>query len=317
MEGGRGGRQKKVRAPARTNDVTRGVGEKSPNSEAQLRETPASWIKSVNPLKDQEFSCVSRRLSFFIHRPACLICLYPLSTPVYRPISRSTFVVFERTPPPSSSQRVEGIRLKRESTKPEGGCTTRMEDEEEERRKLGRTSGILISSLLFLLVHGLKRPLWWGTALWHGFVAIIPCIGRSLGIEDGGRSGREEGGMQAASRHIWFSASRKRASLGGDCEREEAVIQEAKGGHRRRRARRSGGELCFGPRTRDYCRDNEAKARFLPFQPRAAKRYLEWLIVRSLWLPGPHIVHRREVTLLRETREEPQMRPRHSDQYRA
>lgn len=29
------------------------------------------------------------------------------------------------------------------------------------------------------------------------------------------------------------------------------------------------GELCFGPRTRDYCRDNEAKARFLPFQPRA------------------------------------------------
>lgn len=34
--------QKKVRAPARTNDVTRKVGEKSPNSEAQLRETPAS-----------------------------------------------------------------------------------------------------------------------------------------------------------------------------------------------------------------------------------------------------------------------------------
>lgn len=75
-----GGGQKKVCAPARTNDVTRKVGEKSPNSEAQLRETPASWIKNVSPLKDQEFPCVSRRLSFFIHRPACLIRLYPLST---------------------------------------------------------------------------------------------------------------------------------------------------------------------------------------------------------------------------------------------
>lgn len=32
-----------------------------------------------------------------------------------------------------------------------------------------------------------------------------------------------------------------------------------------------GGGLCFGPRTRDYCRDNEAKARFLPFQPRARR----------------------------------------------
>lgn len=35
--------QKKVHAPARTNDVTRSeVGEKSPNSGAQLRETPVS-----------------------------------------------------------------------------------------------------------------------------------------------------------------------------------------------------------------------------------------------------------------------------------
>ena len=34
--------QKKVRAPARINDVTRRVGEKSPNSGAQLKEMPAS-----------------------------------------------------------------------------------------------------------------------------------------------------------------------------------------------------------------------------------------------------------------------------------
>lgn len=34
-------------------------------------------------------------------------------------------------------------------------------------------------------------------------------------VGDKDRSGREESEMQAASRRIWFSASRKRASLGG------------------------------------------------------------------------------------------------------
>lgn len=34
--------------------------------------------------------------------------------------------------------------------------------------------------------------------------------------KDGDRGGREESEMQAASRRIWFSASRKRSSLGGD-----------------------------------------------------------------------------------------------------
>jgi len=33
---------------------------------------------------------------------------------------------------------------------------------------------------------------------------------------DAGCSEKEEDGMQAASRRIWFSASRKRANLGGD-----------------------------------------------------------------------------------------------------
>lgn len=34
--------QAEMHAPARTNDVAREAGEKSPNSGAQLRETPAS-----------------------------------------------------------------------------------------------------------------------------------------------------------------------------------------------------------------------------------------------------------------------------------
>lgn len=54
-------------------------------------------------------------------------------------------------------------------------------------------------------------------------------------------------------------------------ERKEAVIRE--GGLYGRRARRR--KDCALHHGSNYCRDNEAKARFLPFQSRTAKRYLE------------------------------------------
>lgn len=105
------------------------------------------------------------------------------------------------------------------------------------------------------------------------------------GDKDGGHCGREESEMQAASRRIWFSASRKRSSLGKgrgrgggikgrelcDTSRRKRRRGAGEEGHEEGRGGGGGKRLRFGPRTRDYCRDNEAKARFLPFQPRARR----------------------------------------------
>lgn len=91
-------------------------------------------------------------------------------------------------------------------------------------------------------------------------------------------------------------------------EREKAVIrvgESGAGGRWRRRARRSGGEDCAldrGPGTiveimkprRDFSLFSRARGETI-------SRMTDCAIPLAA---GPHVVHRREVTLLRETREE-------------
>jgi len=118
------------------------------------------------------------------------------------------------------------------------------------------------------------------------------CIGRSL-RDDTAETARKGWDASSDETYMVFGLEKTGEFSEAGIERKEAVIREAKGGLYGRRERGTeGGKTVLWTTDPNYCRDNEAKARFLPFQSRAAKRYLERLIVQPLWLP--HVVHRHE-----------------------
>jgi hypothetical protein len=100
------------------------------------------------------------------------------------------------------------------------------------------------------------------------------CIDRSLRDDAAGTTRR---GWDASSNETYmvFGLEKTGEFSETGIERKKAVIREAKGGLYGRRARGRRWKDCALDYGLDYCRDNEAKARFLPFQSRATKRYLE------------------------------------------